>query len=77
MAQHTNSVLCTLIDEQLKVTQDQIQRLEYAPAELRRTASKVEFPAQAPAVIEHIRRMRDEIDNYLGVHEVETTDSHL
>jgi hypothetical protein len=63
-------------DAQLKVTQDQIQRLEYALAELQQTASKVEFSAQAPAVIEHIRRMRDEIDNYLGVHEVETTSSY-
>ncbi len=60
-------------DEQLQVTQDQIQRLEFALAELRRTASKVEFAAQAPAIIEHIRRMRDEIDTYLGVYEVEAT----
>lgn len=64
-------------DEQLQVTQDQIQRLEYALAELRRTATKVEFSVQAPAVIEHIRRMRDEIDTYLGVYEVETSSSHL
>lgn len=60
-------------DEQLQVTQDQIQRLEFALAELRRTTTKVEFVAQAPAIIEHIRRMRDEIDHYLGVDEVETT----
>ena len=60
-------------DVQLKVTRNQIQRLEYGLAELRRTAAKVEFSAQAPAIIEHIRRMRDEIDNYLGVYEVETT----
>ena len=58
---------------QLKVTQDQIQRLEYALAELRRTATKVEFSAQAPAIIDHIRRMRNEIDTYLGMYEVETT----
>ena len=64
-------------DEQLKVTQDQIQRLEYALTELRRTTSKVEFSAQAPAIVEHIRRMRNEIDNYLGVHEVETPSLHL
>ncbi len=64
-------------DVQLKVTQDQIQRLEYGLAELRRTATKVEFSAQAPAIIEHIRHMRDEIDNYLGVYEVETTSLHL
>ena len=58
-------------DTQLKVTQEQIQRLEYALAILRRTATPVEFAAQAPTVIEHIRRMRDEIDAYLGVHEIE------
>ena len=49
-------------DTQLKVTQEQIQRLESALALLRRTATPAEFAAQAPAVIEHIRRMRDEID---------------
>jgi hypothetical protein len=58
---------------QLKVTQEQIQRLEYALAELRRTAAKAEFAAQAPAIIEHIRRMREEIDTYLGMYDVETT----
>ena len=63
-------------DIQLKVTQNQIQRLEYALAELRRTTTKVEFSAQAPAIIEHIRRMRDEIDTYLGVYEVETPSLH-
>ena len=60
-------------DAQLKVTQDQVQRLEYALAELRRTAAQAEFAAQAPAIIEHIRRLREEIDIYLGVHEVEST----
>jgi hypothetical protein len=60
-------------DTQLKVTQEQIQRLESALAILRRTATPAEFAAQAPAVIEHIRRMRDEIDTYLGVHEIEVT----
>ena len=60
-------------DTQLKVTQEQIQRLEYALAILRRTATPAEFAAQAPAVIEHIRRMRDEIDAYLGVHEIAAT----
>ena len=40
---------------------------------LRRTATPAEFAVQAPAVIEHIRRMRDEIDAYLGVHEIEAT----
>jgi hypothetical protein len=60
-------------DTQLKVTQTQIQRLEHALALLRRSAAPTEFAAQAPAVIEHIRRMRDEIDTSLGMHEVETT----
>ena len=60
-------------DTQLKVTQEQIQRLEYALALLRRTATPAEFTAQAPAVIEHIRRMRDEIDTYLGVHDIAAT----
>ena len=60
-------------DTQLKVTQAQIQRLEYALAALRRTATPAEFAAQAPAVVEHIRRMRDEIDIYLGMHEIEAT----
>jgi len=57
--------------EQLKVTQEQIQRLEYALEQLRQTATVAEFQAQAPAVIEHIRRMRAEIDEYLGIREVE------
>jgi hypothetical protein len=56
--------------EQLKVTQEQIQRLEYALAELRQTVTEVEFLAQAPIVAEHIRRMRAEIDTYLGLAEV-------
>lgn len=58
---------------QLKVTQEQIQRLEHALEQLRRTSTKAEFMAQAPVVIEHIRRMRAEIDEYLGVMEVEST----
>jgi hypothetical protein len=57
-------------EAQLKVTQEQIQRLEYALAELRRTATKAEFAAQAPTIVEHIHRMREEIDTYLGIHEV-------
>ena len=60
-------------DAQLKVTQLQIQRLESALAALRHTGTKAEFAAQAPAIIEHIRRMREEIDTYLGMSEVETT----
>lgn len=58
-------------DTQLKVTQAQIQRLESALATLRQTATPAEFAAQAPAVIEHIRRMRDEIDTYVGMHDIE------
>ncbi|MGH8055726.1 MAG: hypothetical protein ACREOH_00615 [Candidatus Entotheonellia bacterium] len=58
--------------EQFKVTQEQIQRLEYALEQLRRTSSKMEFAAQAPAVIEHIHRMRAEIDAYLGVLEIDS-----
>lgn len=58
---------------QLKVTQVQIQRLEEALAELRRTATPAEFTAQAPAIITHIRRMREEIDTYLGVDEAKIT----
>jgi hypothetical protein len=60
-------------DAQLKVTQEQIQRLEEALAVLRQTATPAEFAAQAPAVIEHIRRMREEIDTYVGMDTVETT----
>ena len=58
--------------EQLQVTQEQIRRLEDALEQLRRTSTKAEFMAQAPVVIEHIRRMRAEIDEYLGVIEVES-----
>ena len=47
---------------QFQVTQEQIQRLEQALEQLRQTASTAEFMAQAPAVVEHIRRMRAEID---------------
>jgi hypothetical protein len=60
-------------DAQLKVTQAQIQRLESALAVLRQTAPPAEFAAQAPVVIEHIRRMRDEIDTYLGMHDIAST----
>ena len=63
-------------DAQLKVTQAQIQRLESALAVLRRTATPAEFAAQAPVVIEHIRRMRDEIDTYVGMHEIAATSLH-
>lgn len=63
-------------DTQLKVTQEQIQRLEYALATLRHTTTKAEFVAQAPAIIEHIRRMRQEIDTYLGVDEVAIASLH-
>jgi hypothetical protein len=52
---------------QLQVTQEQIQRLEQALEQLRQTASTAEFMAQAPSVVEHIRRMRAEIDVYLGL----------
>lgn len=53
--------------DQLKVTQEQLQRLEHALENLQRTASPVELAAQAPAIIEHIYRMRSEIDAYLGI----------
>ncbi len=53
--------------DQLKVTQEQLQRLEHALEELQRTASAVELAAQAPAIVEHIYRMRSEIDAYLGI----------
>ena len=55
---------------QFQVTQEQIQRLEQALEQLRQTASTSEFMAQAPAVIEHIRRMRTEIDVYLGLPDI-------
>lgn len=57
--------------DQLKVTQEQIQRLEYALEQLRQTSIEAEFQAQFPAIIEHIRRMRAEIDEYLGIKDVE------
>jgi hypothetical protein len=60
-------------DAQLEVTQEQIQRLEKALAVLRQTATKTEFAAQAPAIIEHIRRMRGEVDTYLGMYDIGTT----
>jgi phage shock protein A len=58
--------------KQLEVMQEQLRRLELALAELRRSASEVEFRSQAPPVIEHIRRLRDEIDTYLGISEAES-----
>jgi hypothetical protein len=57
---------------QLRVTQEQIQRLEQALEQLRQTVSFAEFMAQAPAVVEHIRRMRAEIDVYLGLPDIES-----
>ncbi len=53
--------------EQLEVTQEQIQRLEHALEDLKRSADRAELSAQAPALVEHIRRMRNEIDEYLGI----------
>lgn len=58
--------------KQFEVTQEQLRRLELALAELRRSVSKVEFRNQAPPVIEHIRRLRNEIDIYLGISEAES-----
>ena len=58
--------------KQLEVTQEQLRRLELALAELRRSVSEVEFRSQASPVIEHIRRLRSEIDTYLGISEVES-----
>ncbi len=57
---------------QLEVTQEQLRRLELALAELRRSTSEVEFRSQAPPVIDHIRRLRSEIDAYLGINEAES-----
>jgi chromosome condensin MukBEF ATPase and DNA-binding subunit MukB len=57
---------------QCQVTQEQIQRLEQALEQLLQTASTAEFMAQAPAVVEHIRRMRAEIDVYLGLPDIES-----
>lgn len=53
--------------KQLEVTQEQLRRLELALVELRRSTSESEFRSQAPPVIEHIRRLRNEIDVYLGM----------
>jgi len=58
--------------EQLEVTQEQLRRLELALAELRSSVSAVEFRSQAPPVIEHIHRLRNEIDAYLGISEAES-----
>jgi len=58
--------------KQLEVMQEQLRLLELALAELRRSASEVEFRSQAPPVIEHIRRLRREIDTYLGISEAES-----
>ena len=60
---------------QFQVTQEQIQRLEQALEQLRQTASTAEFMAQAPSVVEHIRRMRAEIDVYLGLPDVDSIDT--
>jgi hypothetical protein len=60
---------------QIQVTQEQIQRLEQALEQLRQTASSAEFMAQAPAVVEHIRRIRAEIDVYLGLPDI-ASDAH-
>jgi len=61
--------------KQFEVTQEQLRRLELALAELRYSSSAVEFRYQAPPVIEHIRRLRNEIDSYLGISEVEIAPS--
>jgi hypothetical protein len=58
--------------KQLEVTQEQLRRLELAVAELRRSVGELEFRSQAPPVIEHIRRLRNEIDAYLGISEAES-----
>ena len=58
--------------KQLEVTQEQLRRLELALAELRSSASEVEVRSQAPPVIEHIHRLRSEIDAYLGINEIES-----
>jgi len=51
--------------KQLEVTQEQLRRLELALAELHRSMGEIEFRSQSPPVIEHIRRLRSEIDMYL------------
>jgi hypothetical protein len=58
--------------QQLEVTQEQLRRLELALAELRSSASEAEFRSQASPVIEHIHRLRSEIDAYLGISEMES-----
>jgi hypothetical protein len=58
--------------KQLEVTQEQLRRLELALAELRNSASEAEIRSQAPPVIEHIHRLRSEIDDYLGISERES-----
>jgi hypothetical protein len=62
-----------IVDQrQFEVTQEQLRRLELALAELRRSSSEAEFRSQAPPVIDHIRRLRREIDTYLGISEAES-----
>jgi hypothetical protein len=61
--------------KQLEVTQEQLRRLELALAELRSSASEAEFRSQAPPVIEHIHRLRSEIDTYLGISEMESVET--
>lgn len=61
--------------KQLEVTQEQLRRLEFALAELHSSTSGAEFRSQAPPVIEHIHRLRSEIDTYLGISEMITTTS--
>jgi hypothetical protein len=58
--------------KQLEVTQEQLRRLELALAELRNSSDEVEFRSQALPVIEHIQRLRSEIDAYLGISELES-----
>ena len=58
--------------KQLEVTQEQLRRLELALAELRSSTSELEFRSQAPPVIDHIHRLRNEIDTYLGINEMES-----
>ena len=58
--------------KQLEVTQEQLRRLELALAELRSSTSEVEFRSQALPVIDHIHRLRGEIDAYLGINEMES-----
>jgi hypothetical protein len=58
--------------QQLEVPQEQLRRLELALAELRRSASEAELRSPALPVIEHIHRLRSEIDAYLGISEMES-----